>query len=252
MELAGLGLAVVGTLGATCTVSGALRASPSPPGPHPSSSPLATVSPSPAQPVPACATSWVNGDFDGDGRLDTAAVCPLKGGMFSLEVQWAEGAAGAVSLADCEDVCEARDAADFNGDGKDELFLVFSAGASTEFAEVYELPVTEAFGQSPVVTAAPGSPPGFPKGEPTRFDLGGSVTHQGYLTCQTVHSGQQVISTGTQLSDDQTTWEAHETIFALRGSGTRARFVVLSSHHYTVPSKGGQPFVPPGDPCLDV
>src|SRR5439155_12618865 len=102
------------------------------PAQNPSASPEATASPTPAWPLPKCATSWVNGDFDGHGQLDTAPICRLKGGTFSLNVQWASGAAGAVSLPDCQSVCEARGAGDLNGDGKDEFFLVISAGASTE------------------------------------------------------------------------------------------------------------------------
>ncbi len=217
-------------------------------------SPEPTVSPSPAWPLPRCATSWVNGDFDGDRLLDTASVCRLKGGTFSLNVQWANGAAGAVSLPDCQSICEARGAGDLNGDGRDEFFLVYSAGASTEFVEVYELPTSEIFGQHPAKIAPPGSPPGFPPGASAQFDLGGSVTHQGYLTCTTPKAGtRQVISTGTVLSSDQITWKVHETRFSFSpGRGGLGQFAVVSVRDYTAPFDPERPFVPPGDPCLDI
>jgi Tol biopolymer transport system component len=226
----------------------------------PSPTPEPTPSPTPAWPLPECASrvrppaSWVNGDFDGDGQLDTASICRLKGGTFSLKVQWASGAAGAVSLPDCQSVCEARGAGDLNGDRKDEFFLVFSAGASTEFVEVYELPTSEIFGQHPAKIAPPGSPPGFPSGAPAQFDLGGSVTHQGYLTCTTPKGGsREVVSTGTVLSTDQTTWKVHETTFSFSpGKDGLGQFAVVSVRDYTAPFDPDRPFVPPGDPCLDI
>lgn len=225
---------------------------PSPPSETPSPEPL--PSPSPAWPLPRCATSFVNGDFDGDGNLDTAAVCRLKGGTFSLNVRWAGGASGAVSLPDCQSVCEARGAGDLNGDDIDEFFLVFSAGAATEFVEVYELPTTEIFGQHPARIAPPGSPPGFPAGEPAQFDLGGSVTHQGYLTCATAQGGTpEILSTGTVLSEDQTTWKVHETTFTFSpGKDGLGQFTVVSVRDATAPFDPESPFLPAGDPCLDI
>jgi Tol biopolymer transport system component len=220
----------------------------------PSTGPTPTPSPSPAWPLPKCATSFVNGDFDGDGQLDTASVCRLKGGTFSLNVQWASGAAGAVPLPDCQSGCEARGAGDLNGDGMEEFFLVYSAGASTEFVEAYELPASEAFGQHPAMVARPGSPPGFPPGAPAHFDLGGSVTQQGYLTCTGPQGGsREVVSTGTVLSEDQATWKVHETVFTFSpGKDGTGLFRVESTRDYTMPFDSNQPFVPPGDPCLDI
>jgi len=262
MEVAGLAMVVLaGTIGGTFALARVFRTAPShrtPAAHRPTAtlsiSPQPTVSPTPAWPLPKCATSFVNGDFDGDGQLDTASVCRLKGGTFSLNVQWASGAAGAVSLPDCQSGCEARAAGDINGDGIDEFFLLFSAGASTEFVEVYELPASEAFGQHPAKIAPPGSPPGFPAGAPAQFDIGGSGTHQGYLTCATANDGtHEVLSTGTMLSNDQTTWKVHETVFTFSPGKDRAGlFTVVSARDYTVPFDPNVPFLPPGDPCLDV
>jgi Tol biopolymer transport system component len=220
----------------------------------PSLSPQPTPSPSPAWPLPRCATSWVNGDFDGDSLLDTAAICRLKGGTFTLNVQWASGATGAVSLPDCQSACEAHGTGDLNGDGKDEFFLVYSAGASTEFVEVFELPTSEIFGRHPAKIAPPGSPPGFPPGASAQFDLGGSVTHQGYLTCTIPKGGsREVVSTGTVLSSDQTTWKVHETRFSFSpGKDELGQFAVVSVRDYSAPVDPDRPFVPPGDPCLDI
>ena len=102
--------------------------------------------------------------------------------------------------------------------------------------------------------ARPGSPPGFPGGAPAQFDLGGSVTHQGYLTCTGPQGGsREVLSTGTVLSDDQTTWQVHETVFTFSpGKDGTGLFRVESTRDYTVPFDPNQPFVPPGDPCLDI
>jgi hypothetical protein len=261
VELAALALVVLaGTVGGTFALAHVFRTTskrvPIAPTARktPSAGPAPTPSPSPAQPLPRCATSWVNGDFDGDGLLDTAAVCRLKGGTFSLNVRWAGGAAGAVSLPDCQSVCEARGAGDLNGDGIDEFFLLYSGGASTDFVEVYELPASEAFGQHPAKIARPGSPPGFPAGAPAQFDLGGSVTHQGYLTCTGPQGGsREIVATGTVLSPDQTTWKVHETVFTFSaGKGRTGRFKVVSARDYTAPVDPNTPFVPLGDPCLDI
>ncbi|TMK86422.1 MAG: hypothetical protein E6G44_03475 [Actinobacteria bacterium] len=215
----------------------------------PQPSPIPTTVPTP----PACAGSFVHGDFDGDGSTDTAAICKEKDGTFTLEVQWGGGASGSVALPDCKDLCEARAAGDVNGDGMDEFFLVFSQGASSEFVEAYDLPASEAFGHQPVLTAPPGSPPRFPPDEPTRFEIGGSVTHQGFLTCGVTQDGvQDLISTTIRLSQDGTTWNVHEAVFTLEDPGLTARFAVDSTRDYTAPFDPEHPFIPPGDPCLDV
>ena len=159
-----------------------------------------------------------------------------------------------MSLPDCQSVCEARGAGDLNGDGMEEFFLVYSAGASTEFVEVFELPTSEIFGQHPATIAPPGSAPGFPSGASAQFDMGGSVTHQGFLTCTNSNDGaRRVVSTGIVLSKDQTTWKVHETTFSFsRGEDGLGEFSVESVNDSTVPYDPDHPFVPSGDPCLDL
>jgi Tol biopolymer transport system component len=189
-------------------------ASPSP-SPSPSQEPSETPSPSSTPPPPAeCATSFVNGDFDGDGLLDTASICPADKGGFSLDMVWGPGPfpAGSVALPDCQDVCEALAATDLDGDGADEFVLQTQQGASTQFVEVYELPSSEAFGQEAAIVADPGAP-SYPAGEAAVFPIGGSVTHMDFLTC--VEGSHEVVATSAKLNDNQTEWSIHETAFTL-------------------------------------
>jgi Tol biopolymer transport system component len=177
------------------------------PSPEPSETPSASSTP---PPPPACATSFVNGDFDGDGAADTAAVCPVEGG-YSLNVLWGNGASGSVALPDCEqDACEAAAAADLDGDGAAEFLLLAQRGASTQFLEVYELPADEAFGQQAAIVADPGAP-GYPAGEAAVFAMGGSVTHMDFLTC--AQGSHEVVAASARLNDSQTEWAIHETAF---------------------------------------
>jgi hypothetical protein len=183
--------------------------------PSPSPEPSETPSPSSTPPPPSeCATSFINGDFDGDGLLDTAAICPGDKGGFNLDMVWGPGPfpAGSVALPDCQDVCEALAATDLDGDGADEFVLKIHQGASTQFVEVYELPSSEAFGQQAAIVADPGAP-GFPAGEAAVFALGGSVTHMDFLTC--LEESHEVVSTSATLDDSQTEWAIHETAFTL-------------------------------------
>jgi Tol biopolymer transport system component len=225
----------------------------------PSPRPSETPSPSSTPPAPPqCATSFVSGDFDGDGLLDTAAICPGDKGGFSLDVVWGPGPfpAGSVALPDCQDACEALAATDLDGDGSDEFVLQIQQGASTQFTEVFELPSSEAFGLKAATVADPGAP-GYPAGEPAVFAMSGSVTHMDFLTC--VGGSHEVIATSATLNDSQTEWAIHETVFVLdpayhseqgKADGY-GEFTVVSTADSTLtfdPTGENQP-EPRGDPC---
>jgi hypothetical protein len=193
--------------------------------------------------------------------LDMAAICPGDHGSFSLEVVWGPGPfpAGSVGLPDCQEACgQTLATTDLDGDGADELILLTQRGASTEFVEVYELPVSENFGQQAATVADPGAP-GYPAGEAAVFAMGGSVTHMDFLTC--LAGSHEVVATSAKLNDNQTEWAIHETVFTFdpayhqerSASDGYGKFAVVSSADSTLafdPTGENQP-QPQGSACWD-
>jgi Tol biopolymer transport system component len=244
--------------------------------PQPNHSPTpSSLSPTPhsPSPSPSCAMSTVGGDFDGDGLVDTATVgeapClpparPTAEGtaLYSLRVTYGDGipypnGTATYPITDCESVCRALAATDLNGDGMDELFVVVDEGASTGFLSVFELQNGETAGGQATTVGLPDAP-GFPADEPAVFEFGGSVTHQGFVTCRTTAGVEQVISTIAQVDRTQTTWEAHETVFTFgiyQNEGVPfPKFNVVSTDDYTQPfdPTGRIPFQPHGKACFEV
>jgi hypothetical protein len=216
---------------------------------------------------PECEASQVTGYFDRPGTEATATVahtnCPPAPGQavksgWTIQVTYGSpSAGGAWSLSECADVCRAVAAADLNGDGVDELVLEVDEGASTELLEVLALPFVET-GPEVVVVEPPGAK-GFPKNEPARFPFGGSVTEQGFMTCDMIDGTATVISTSATLNEAQTEYAIIETDLSVTTDGgsrtgypIAQSFVVQSVDHSNVPFDPNGTEIPVrGTPCWD-
>lgn len=238
-----------------------VRSLPGPPSPPPPSLPSP---PSPPALGSECDATTVNGDFSGDGLVDTATVAktsclffPEKPSYpfdhpFALEVRWGGGSAGTVPLPDCQEICEAFASADLNDDGSQEFVLLVGTGASTSFFEIYELPLSEAFGQHPSSIAPPGAP-GYEEGAAAVFAMGGSVPHLDFLSCTPSEAGtQEVHAISYLLNHAQTEYAVHSTIFTFDLANIDGEFVVVSTHDFTFAfDPTGQNVPEAGPPCWD-
>jgi hypothetical protein len=217
-------------------------------------------------------TAGLSGDFDGDGLADRPVVglarClppaspPPEGTAdYSVEVRYGDGRDITYPITACQSVCQAFAVGDVNDDGIDELFIMVDQGASSSFLAVFELQDEETSGGEATTVGLPDAP-GFPVDEPALFEYGGSVTHQGFVTCVTPEVGgpevlglRDLLSTTAQLNHDQTEWEAHETEFTFDVTQNEGvpytKLQVVSTRDYAEPfdPTGDQPFVPLGDSC---
>jgi TolB protein len=231
--------------------------------PSPSPVPTETPSPSSSENCSALETA-VTGDFEGDDMPDIATVAPSDcfdnsepRSAFSVLVEWKPSGEGiGTVLPECQSACGAFAAADLNADGIDELAILVDMGASTQFVQVYELwhQGGEAIFGGASGVLQPGAP-GFPQDEPARFAIGGSATHQDFMTCR-IPEGRtpEVIATSGELSQDQMTWNVHETVLTFASTIPNpplGAFTVVSTRDYTVPfdPTGETQLEPPGDPC---
>jgi Tol biopolymer transport system component len=219
---------------------------------------------------PLCGSAVI-GQFDGKGKRDIAAVafpltgetCPEDPGEQSWRLynSWNDLSYGSWSLPECARTCRAFAAADLDGDGAHELFITSDEGASTRFLRVFGVPLSP-IGPIRFGVASPGSNE-FPAGEPLVLEYGGSVTHQGFVTCAEGDGEHHVIATVAQLSNDQTEWAVTETIFSFDSSaeaesvvtedGSNEQhapaFTIVSSREYTVPYDPEEPLPVPGNAC---
>jgi hypothetical protein len=221
--------------------------------PGPTAAPLP---PPPALSLPkSCDASTVVADFDGnysgkpDGKLDRATValtkCLQQSGVypyeteFSIDVLWGSGTTGVWPLPECQRVCQALAAADLTGDGLSELVLVVDSGASTLFVQILDLPASEA---GPVQsTVAPPGTTSYPAHHPLLLELGGSVPHQAFFTCEEGLTGPQIIATTMQYTFSRSSgkaWKIHQTVFALDGTLVAK---ILSTSDRTAPVHSSPP-----------
>jgi hypothetical protein len=244
----------------------------------PSTSPTPTESSS-AEPTPsttptgdapfigyACGSSEINADFDADGKLDTAMVhfgdviqgtppscpSPAPGQTYDwkVDVKWGDGVAGAWPLPECDWTCGAYSSFDLDGNGTAEFALVVHEGASTTFLNFFELPPEE---PGPILFAEAS------QSTPLELATGGSVTHLDFVTCQTDGSGaSQLVATNAGLSQDGSTWDLTETVYAFDPSApaggdprTADVFSVASTNTSTQPADpNGDPPTVNGSPCF--
>jgi Tol biopolymer transport system component len=225
----------------------------------PSRSPSPSPSPTPSpNGSPACSVheTKVFGDFDGDGKQDVAVVGPTEclipdnqpGSQYTtpyaIDVVFDGGPTeGIWPLPDCDPMfCAAFAAADLDANGTAEVLIEVAEGASTVTLQAYEIPQGER-GPDVLPVAPPGNPE-YPPDQPIRLLLGGSVTHQDFVTCV---NPNEVIATADALSQDASTWTVTETHFTFDGSS----FAIASVNESQVPTDPSdpQPPAPAGQPC---
>lgn len=187
---------------------------------------------------PVCNLSVVEGDFVGDGGVDTAFVyskmpdvggCqPPENGFQFLGVS--DGTGDAVLTygpLECEPACRTFAAPDVDQDGTSEI-LVVQVGFSILGLGLYDVgpagePGADGFVVLPVEVAPPGDPVGgFDARENVRFWLGGDAFELDALTCENGSDGRVLVATtAIQRPPDSpdSVWKAHETTFELRPGG---------------------------------
>ena len=234
-------------------------------------SPSASVSGAPATPAVGCRHSAATGDFDGDGRMDAAAIDLVDGDTsgqcedvphrhggsspFELEVEYATGRTArwriggdpmGSGLRTCFEHCGIAGISDLDSDGRQELVIVVHRGASTNNLQIYEVSDPGRKPQ-PYVVAPPGTQ-GFPAGQPARFVVAGSVGHQDYVTCETTPG--RVIASGGLLPPPHDQWDVREVVFEVQGSNlvvvsteTSKRAALEDTPSFDV--RGGSCFDPP-------
>ena len=131
-------------------------------------------------------------------------------------MKWSSGGNGVWLLSECKRACRLLAAPDLDQSGTAEALLVVDAGASAQFFEALELYPSVA-GPVELGVGPPGAD-GFPHDQPATFEWGGSVTHQGNMTCGPLEgpspqpSGtSKVVASSAVLSHDGSTWTINET-----------------------------------------
>lgn len=177
------------------------------PGPRAATTPAVTASATPAASVSAAAptatptptgsaaprTPARDGDVDGDGRVDRVTATQEL-----LTVRLASGRTlTAEVVADAEPPVQG--VVDVDRDGRAEVFLETTRGASTAFYTPFRYDGTSL--RALVLD-----------GEPVRLGVGGSITHGDGFACT---GGRVVVSSSS--SDDGETFEVTTTTYAVRG-----------------------------------
>jgi hypothetical protein len=268
-ELARLGLPALtvavaaGTVGGFIAVDRAFRLDRRSVVPRPSqagpSSATPSFSPSPSELIGAqdCLSADVSGDFDGDGRLDEALVYP----KMAIEAPTCEHEARpswtqvvAVSLAtgtqihfefECTAVlCRFQGwdhpgglfaAPDFDGDGRAELAVSVSQGATFSLFTVYRVTPQ---GLQELQLAPPGDAKAQLNHEldpgPVRFLGLSDLYGRAWVSCDLTRDGTRVvIQERARRIGDSPTWRYHKTVLAFDGD----TFTVISSRDATIPEE---------------
>jgi Tol biopolymer transport system component len=190
--------------------------------------------------VTRCTQATTSGDYDGDGTTDDAEFvevvtggvsCDRDGEVFEnlssqeLRVGFGSGQTLEQPFADCQGgLCAyVFNASDLDGDGRDELVIDVSSGASFGLVEFYRV---DPDGIRPLVIADPADPPYV---QPGPAILGGGFDSglQSPVVCRVKDDGTRELvsihaeNVGGPLSGP---WEVHTTTMVLRGE----RLVVTS------------------------
>jgi hypothetical protein len=152
--------------------------------------------PANGRPQEAC-QSRTTGDFDGDGSRDWATVystgpgCAARPqGLFWVRLDLSRGDTILRRLKECDSACRAYGAPDFDDNGRDELLIRITAGASTETLRVFYVNGTG-------FTRAGRIPPFIPGvwefGPGVDFVIGSGVTHHDWFDCRDDQGGGRVV-----------------------------------------------------------
>jgi hypothetical protein len=222
--------------------------------PNPTASPSGAPGPNRVTQVlgPHCELTKGPGDFDGDGRRDTAFVyerrprggCPEMGipndDPHRLTVIFGSRKRLDRPLAGCQFGCSVFAVPDLNQDGTDELAITVQEGASTVTFEVFAY-LEGRF--DPIELRPPGTRMQAPG--PIHFSWYGSVTHQDFFRCRTSPAGDHLVVQITAGTDGRR-WSVTETTLAFDGSG----FTLTSKRHLTARVLvHDDPFSAPNDMC---
>lgn len=176
-----------------------------------------------ALPAEAICASSTSGNFDGFSKNERLTTYTIRGSTWATQPWYmrVELGSGRVITADLSTYYpEPRQvsvvgAADARGDGRDEVFVVLTRGASTDFIGIFGMS-----GSDLVLAATSLSQRAFP--------IGGSVMHQGMLQCTGTGAAARLIVSGWGSSDTGKTFDWQSTTY--RWSGM---------HLFTVSSRSG-------------
>ena len=123
--------------------------------------PATTCPVAPALPDGAVVYAGGDGDYDGDGQLDTAATYQAGPDSWRLRITFADGGGADTAIGDAEDFAPPRPIGGFDieADGTDEIFVSVGAGASTVRIGLFDVAACAA-----IRVTEGGSPAVFPVG----------------------------------------------------------------------------------------
>lgn len=213
-----------------------------PPVTEPTNPPGAIEKPEPTVSVTRCIQATTSGDFDGDGTTDDAEFFEIVSGSVSCDrggevfgnlssqevvIQFGSDQTLEQPFTDCQGgLCAyVFEAADLDGDGRDELAVDVSSGGALGLVEFYRV---DPDGIRPLVIADPGDPPYV---DPGPAILGGGFDSglQSPIVCRVTDDGaRELVSIHAQNVGDSLSgpWEVHETTMVLRNE----RLVVTSTN----------------------
>jgi len=195
--------------------------------------PVEEGGPSPTASVTRCTQATTTGEFDGDGTMDDAEFIEVVSGTVSCErggvvfalltsqelvIRFGSGQTLEQPFTDCQGgLCAyVFEAADLDGDGRDELAVDVSSGGATGLVEFYRV---NQDGIRPLVIAEPGDPPNV---EPGPAILGGGFDSglQSPIVCRVNDDGtREFVSIHAENVGDSLSgpWRVHTTTMVLGG-----------------------------------
>ena len=201
-------------------------------------------------PAEECDESTIRGDFDGNGRADTATVLRARCSVLAEPAAWAiqmdwNGPTAVWAVRECVEWCQALAAPDLDGDGRDELAIQIEAFSIHIFHVYTALP--RETGPVALQVASPGDPDGgFEPGAAPTFSAGGDGFWTYNIRCDRRADGRVIVVTAAEsLPHDSpdAVWHVHETVLRLARADpsnvpdpTTGEFEVVSVGAFTVPT----------------